>query len=749
MKQTLPLRVTASALLIALLCALGACSKRAHRAPRLVASAGTTGSASATNLPPPHALLPRDEGPNFPSLARTKDGKAADVALLADAKACGDCHMEAAREWQASAHAHASFDNPWYRASVDQLRQDVSNVSSRHCGGCHDPLLLFSGGMDKEISASDKLATGGVTCLVCHGMVEATTDGNASYTLDTSPVPVPSGDAESLARHRARVASKTLRSPALCASCHRGFLGVQTGIGHHLSGMDEPGSWKGSPWAGSRANFVDEVGEKSCTDCHMRPERAKLDEPAAHDGTIPSHRFAGGHSALAALLGDAEQVAAIDEQLESALRVDVPVVWINGKWARISDPVSLAAGMQLAFDVVVRNTGTGHNFPGGVKDIQDSWLEVELRDAKDEVLASAGTDQEHADDPSAYVLRSQMIDADGRPETQHIVTHFGSTAFDHTIPPLGARVVRYSFKVPGELALPLTIRARVRHRRHRKDERDFACQATRSARGQSFRAAAKRANTPLLDGCASEPVLDIASYRATLGAAESSTARPAWQRLYDHALGLSVNLQERLDEARQSISAALTALGEPAKENARPRAMLLTLEARIAARQSRLDEALSLADQAEALIGSHPAIARVRALAYEEVWRWPDAARAYEAVTEQAPGDTSAWRDLSKACVASKRMADALAAAQSGMKLQPRDEGLLRSQTLALEALGSADAPAARAAFLRYRDPDEASAARIACDRKVPNCARDRLPVPTFELATRAPRPRLAANPAN
>ena len=711
------------------------CSKlhRARPTPTLEARVATPAASAAE--PTLHAVLPRDEGPNFPSLARTLNGKPADIALLADAKSCAQCHQEAAREWQSSAHAHASFDNPWYRASVDALRQDLSHVSSRHCGGCHDPLLLFSGGMDREISAQDKLATGGVTCLVCHGAVQATTDGNGSYTLDTSPVPIPNGDAESLALHRARVASSTLRSPALCASCHRGFLGVTTGIDHHLSGMDDAGAWKGSPWAGSRANFLDDVAQKTCTDCHMRPERAKLADPVAHDGTIASHRFAGGHSALAALLGDREQLSAIAEQLESAVSLDVPVLWAFGKWSLLSEPALLAPATRLVFDVVVRNTGAGHSFPGGTKDIQDTWLEVELADSTGKILANAGMTQERAEDASAYAFRSQVIDAEGEPDTHHIVTHFGSPAFDHTIPPLGARVVRYAVQLPAQFSAPLAIHVRLRHRRHREDERNFACQATRSARGQSFDRAAREQAEPVLDGCAAEPVLAIAEYRAVLGAPEPANARPLWQRLYDHALGLSVDLQERLGETEQGIEVALTSLGAPNDDNARPRAMLLALQGRIAGRQGRLADALSLADRAQALVGPEPAIDRVRASAYEQVWRWPEAARAYEAVTSGAPGDTSAWRDLAKADVSAKRMREALIAAQSGMKLQPRDEGLLRSQALALEALGNPDAAAARAAFLFYRDADEASAARLACDRKVSTCARDRLPVVTIELA--------------
>ena len=69
------------------------------------------------------AKLPKGAGPFAPSFMRPAQTAPVDVAQLADVGMCEACHAEQTRQWRQSAHAHASFDNPWYRASVDQLRQ--------------------------------------------------------------------------------------------------------------------------------------------------------------------------------------------------------------------------------------------------------------------------------------------------------------------------------------------------------------------------------------------------------------------------------------------------------------------------------------------------------------------------------------------------------------------------------------------------------------------------------------------------
>ncbi|HNH46789.1 MAG TPA: multiheme c-type cytochrome, partial [Myxococcota bacterium] len=224
----------------------------------------------------PITKIPKDEGPFYPSLAQVQGDF--DPAAMDDVASCLECHPDAVHQWQSSAHANASFGNPWYRTLVDDLREKQGFTASRHCGGCHDPLLLLSGRMDQAIEPGEGQALSGVTCLVCHSVSKATVDGNGSYVLDSSPVPYPEvGEEDSIASHRARLAMDPLRTPALCASCHRGFLGPHTGSPEVLGGIDEPGQWRASAWAGSHAARLEPelLPKRECRSCHMPEVEAK------------------------------------------------------------------------------------------------------------------------------------------------------------------------------------------------------------------------------------------------------------------------------------------------------------------------------------------------------------------------------------------------------------------------------------------------------------------------------------------
>ena len=697
---------------------------------------------SSTRVQTAPARLPQDEGPYYPSLMRLDDPKQLDVNALADVKACTRCHEAAGEQWAHSAHAHASFDNPWYRASIDTLREEVNFEASRHCGGCHDPLLLLTGKMDAPIEASDPFVTAGVTCLVCHSATKAASDGNAALTLTTAPVPIPEpGDEESLRLHRERLASDTLRSPALCGNCHRGFLGKHTGNVHHIFGMDTPGLWSGSAFAGSRGQTMEAVDEQTCNDCHMDAAPVTLPDPSSHDGSLRSHRFAASHTPLAQELGAKAQSAAIVRRLQDAVRVDLPVVHHNDETKLSSQPLMLAAGDKLALDVTVRSLQVGHAFPGGLKDMQDTWVELVLKDSSSKVIAKSGTEADD-DDPNTFFLRALVVDASGSAETRHQVSHFGTVAYDHSVAPRGARVVRYALELPPGVKAPLEAEVQLHHRKHRKELREAACAATRSARGRAFARLAKRQGQPLIDGCAPQPVTLLAQTKITLGTSQrevmpASAAVADWERLYDHALGLSNNVQERLDEARTSVKLALNLLADTADDpaSAQARANLLCLLGRVAARQGRTAEALALASEAETAVGEHAAIERVRADAYLQVWRFEEAVTALERLVRHSPRDTSAHRDLARARLSKRDAAGALRAAQQGLKLQPRDESLLRTQAVALRTLGHKEADAANEAYLHYRIVDTATQAKLSCDRKFATCARDRMPVVTIALS--------------
>jgi len=437
---------------------------------------------------------------------------------------------------------------------------------------------------------------------------------------------------------------------------------------------------------------------------------------AATDGLVRSHAVRGAHTAMA-------DDARARELLESAATIDVARAQIDGEWL---EPDALAASPRVrgrvAFDVVIRNTGTGHHFPGGTRDLQDTWVELRLFDATGRVVAEAGTEHEDGDDPSAFVLRSTMLDHEGHPERLHRVRRFRAAVYDRTLAPRDATVARYEATLPREVEGPLRIEALLRHRRHGRDFSRFACDAHRSDRGRRFQRTARSLDHEPLDPCRPEPVLTIARSGET----------PRWRRLHDLALGLTHNVQERLDEARPVLE-----LARAAARTDHERAAIELLGARVAARQGRVEEAVRLADRAEELApDERAAIARVRGEAYAQVWRWEEAAREYAVVAERAPLDTGSWRDLARARGSAGDDRGALDAARVGLELNPRDAWLLRSQHLALEAMG-AGTPEARAAFLSHRDVDEGPRLLRVCQREIDGCDRDRQPVPTIEMRTR------------
>jgi hypothetical protein len=659
--------------------------------------------------------LPETPGP---SQVRFVEGDPRDAARLADVESCRACHAETHGAWSASPHARASFDNPWYRQAVDAFRAARGAEASAFCAGCHDPVLLTSGRISEAEIAPSAEAVAGITCRVCHGIREVRPDGGGSYTLSTAALHLPDPNLPaSVDRHRAEVAPEVLRSSGLCGSCHRGFLEPVMGQAHFLPGVDDLGAWQRSGFAGSRAARLDTPIEPStCQGCHMEAVQGR-DDLAAVDGALRSHRVPGGQTALAT--ADPAQRAAVQATLRRSVRLHVAAIR-RGPFevALPAQGAAVEAGETVALEVVLRNTGVGHRFPGGLRDAQDLRLEVEVQDATGDVVAR---DDGHG-------LRAWAVDEDGRHEERHRVETFAAIVADSTIGPRDARAVRYAFEVPE--GGPFTVTARLSHRPHPEALADAACEAQRSPRGRAFDALVRSLGRPVLDACAPPPVTVVAEASAVLGGEARS---PSFDEAYDLGLALAGQVQERLDEARAPLRAALEAATTD-----RERAMALAQLGRLAGRQGRADEALDHLAAAEIAWGeAHPAIDRLRGEAYAQVWRWPEAATAYGAAVDAAPEDDALWARLAQAAGSAGDEATALAAALRGLALRPRHEGLLRSQYLGLEEDHPRRADA-RAAYLAHRVPDRLDGLRRRCADRDPACRSERLPVPMRVLSRTA-----------
>ncbi len=700
---------------------------------------------------------PGEHGPSLVAIDRTRPqttttDEISDGSMLADVDSCATCHPDAAAQWATSAHSFASFGNPIYRANVETFRHQVGKQESKHCGGCHDMPLMVDGLMtsDAPIPPADLRSHSGVTCRLCHGVQSTTKDGNGSYVWSRAPLDAPVlGDAPSIARHKQQVTTKV--DTELCVGCHRGFISPDMNIPVHLSGLDEPGFWRSSAYTGNGMARIDQVAKQTCIDCHMEREPATADELGAKAGRIASHRFIGGHTWMASMRGDTEHLRRTQAKLAGAASIDIGGARLakdpkdgSVAWHLPADGAPVRAGTRLELDVVIRNLLVGHRFPGGVLDIQDTWIEVEVADRTGARLASSGLS--HATDPKdedTHVLRTLVVDEHGEVLEEHEMAKFRTQIATQTLAAREAQAVRYAFAVPAQLErsqLPLTVTARLRHRSRTLRMQAAVCKEARTPAGQQFIAGAQGARDVTLDPCKAQPITLIAETTIEIGeGAKRGTARPAWERMYEHGMALVATVTERLEEARAVLEAALAVAPD-----ARAQAMVTIQLGWVASKQGRVEDALALVATARTLLArtvpqgqpapSPPVLDAVAADALARVWRWEDAIAPAKACTERAPQNAAAWVIYARVLASTGDNAGALAAATQGLEYAPRDQDLLRTQATALAGLGRPEAPAALAAFDRFRSPDQSAELRIQCAADSARCARDREPVHTMML---------------
>jgi tetratricopeptide (TPR) repeat protein len=382
-----------------------------------------------------------------------------------------------------------------------------------------------------------------------------------------------------------------------------------------------------------------------------------------------------------------------------------------------------------------------------VLDAQDTWVQLELRDAQGRVVGEAGGRQEATgDDPTAHRLRALQVDDSGAPLLLRETDRFRTPVYNHTILPRDAEVVRFRFDVPATFdarRLPLRVTARLRHR-----SRDLAlaratCADASTPRGAEFARQVRLRTGAEMDACAREPVTDIARGEVWLGAGSEGRrqepAMPAWRRLYDRGLGLLHAQQEAVDSARASFERALELVPATPGLDAdgdRVRAVILGALAQAAVREGRTEDALGLLEDAQRFAPDHPAIAHIRGQALSDVWRWSEATGPLTEAALASARDDTLWAHLAIAYGSAGDPHRALDAATHALELAPRDADALRVQALALERLG---APAesvtrARDAFDRWRPPDDAPAFKNRCATRSSSCALERLPVHVHEV---------------
>ncbi len=295
---------------------------------------------------PPLSAEQEGAGPNglmFPSSARTADGQPIKPEFFMNSETCKKCHADIYQQWYSSMHHFASFNNQWYRKSIEYMQDTIGVKSSLWCGGCHDHAVAFSGLMQKqqirEIVHTPE-AQAGLGCMSCHAIVHVNdTMGQGGFVIEYPALDRLASSTNPVLRWLHDFAVKLNPKPhrsvflkpfhkesgevaGFCSACHKVHLDVPVNNYRWIRGFNEYDNWQASGVSGQGArSFYYPPKSQNCADCHM-PFVPSQDFGNIR-GFVHSHRFAAANTAVPFSYGDQEQLREVKKFLEGTLSVDI------------------------------------------------------------------------------------------------------------------------------------------------------------------------------------------------------------------------------------------------------------------------------------------------------------------------------------------------------------------------------------------------------------------------------------------
>jgi tetratricopeptide (TPR) repeat protein len=491
-------------------------------------------------------------GPFFPSSAQVYGGEEIPSKFFMESDSCKRCHEDIYNQWNSSAHHFSSFNNQWYRKSIEYMQDTIGTKPSKWCGGCHDPAVLYSGKMDTPIKqiVHTPEAQAGLGCMMCHSIADVkSTMGQGDFYLEYPKLHELAASKNPLVRtlhdfmiklnpepHR-RVFLKPFmkqQTAEFCSSCHKVHLDVPVNHYRWIRGFNEYDNWQASGVSGEGArSFYYPAKPQQCADCHMPLERSN--DMGNIAGKVHSHRFPAANTALPTANEDAAQLKATEDFLTSgALTVDIfalspaSAILKTGAVAQHELATTFAVGEEaearitpgsaaeaapvtaplnrvqpavrrgdtVRVDVVVRTKRIGHFFPGGTVDAYDTWLELKGVDDKGQTIFWSGmvaNDGKGPVEKGAHFYRSLQVDAHGNPINKRNAWATRAVVYVRLIPPGAADTVHFRMKVPERTGSKITLTARLCYRKF-------------SWWGTQFAFAGERDNSPSKAGVAPGPV---------------------------------------------------------------------------------------------------------------------------------------------------------------------------------------------------------------------------------------------------
>jgi Flp pilus assembly protein TadD len=474
----------------------------------------------------PESMNNEGDGPQgdfFPSSAQVYGHQKIPSKFFMESQSCERCHADIYKQWQSSAHHFSSFNNQWYRKSIEYMQDRIGTKPSKWCGGCHDPAVLYSGLMDTPIKqiVHRPEAQAGLGCMMCHSIANVkSTMGQGDVYLEYPKLHELAASKNPLVRtmhdflvklnpepHRRVFLKPFMRNqtPEFCSSCHKVHLDVPVNSYRWTRGFNEYDNWQASGVSGqgARSFYYPKVSQQ-CADCHMPLQHSN--DFGNMNGFVHSHRFPGANTAVPTANEDKDQLDLTEKFLKNGIlsvdifaispeaaqakavaspQSDIQTTFAVGEEAEtkvasatseaspITAPLdrvqpTLRRGDTVRVDVVVRTKKIGHFFPGGTVDAYDTWLELKGTDDKGQTIFWSGMVEDNGKgpvEPGAHFYRSLQIDEHGNPINKRNAWSTRSVVYVRLIPPGAADTVHYRMHIPENAGNKITLHARLCYRK--------------------------------------------------------------------------------------------------------------------------------------------------------------------------------------------------------------------------------------------------------------------------------------------
>jgi hypothetical protein len=432
------------------------------------------GSRYLNAFPKDYSFLYGRNRPFAPSLARTSTGGALDARSLAGSETCGSagCHTQILEEWKPSAHRYAAMDT-LFQGIQNVMAKQNGPESTRYCGGCHDPISLFSGAKNIFVDNLTSLQghNEGISCVVCHSIQKVDLQGNANYMVVQPREYLwqwAIGGPARLARdfliraypaEHNRLSKRMFKAPEYCAACHKQFIDQEVNRVGWVQLQNQYDNWAASHWN----HKGDPHKTVECRECHMPLVDSR--DPAAgdsadynrspHDGKHRSHRFIAANSMMPALLkleGWQKQV----ELTQKWLAGEYPIPEIREKWTggavvrmALETPRSVPPGARVPIRVILTSNKVGHDFPTGPLDIIQSWVELDVTDGSGNVVFASGRrDEKNFIEPGSFLFKAEPVDQYGNLIDRHNLWEMVGVRFRRSLFPGYSDTVEYQASCP-------------------------------------------------------------------------------------------------------------------------------------------------------------------------------------------------------------------------------------------------------------------------------------------------------------